>query len=890
MSGNTILEYRTLSSVNRNASKGEGIAGTPRFVYSDTAGFVTNAVEGYPNGSFGVGAPGNAGGGGADRTARDHNSGGGGGGNAGEGGRGGRAWNPDTVGSELGGFGGAALPIVAETLFLGGGGGAGSRNDTGPTDGSGGAGGGIVIIRTGSVAGAGTITSNGDRGRDSANEGSGGGGAGGSVQIIVYDETPLTGLTVAAIGGDGGDAWPTNTTTNANAAHGAGGGGGGGAVTSNVVIGVVDNEGGADGTSLANQIDTGSDPGDTNGGGAGGPVPVDPEDVPGTTGGGDSTDLAIAKAADGFFTVGESGAFTISVTNNGPLAVTGTVTVTDVLPAGLSFLAATGTGWSCGAIGGTVTCTRSGLAVGATSPDILLTVNVAAAAAPEVTNTASMSSDKGDPDDSNDSADAIALVFDPAPPTAPGLKPLYLEISGGNAAVGMSRALPPLPGIAPDNASNVRVQLSNTVGSPFADFPLSPGVVSQLAFGGARQSSARLYVREAGTGDERSIQLDLLKNGTSFTSASVSELPLNNNSNNPTLVPFTFAATNEEIDPGDTLTLRVTNTTGTSGCGDCGGNRRIRIFMQNEVAADDLNPLSEDYLSRSRLLLATNVIKIDAAGVYDAAFPAGAQIVAPIAAASPGDTVYACAEVSDPFGAFDIREASISIVDADGAPVGTAGTAMAEVDSTAASKTFETALTLSPPSVPDPVAIGNWELLVRADEGVDAEWDGSPILDQQLVNLAVALPDFLIMKSSIVVADPVNGGSNPKRIPNAVVSYTIQVSNQGLGRADADTVVISDSLPSGLELANDSGNGAPITFVANTSGLSIDPQDCTVAPSPEVILYEENGSTTSSPADVDSDGYLEDVTGFIVNPCLRMNANTGGSPPSFSIIYRARID
>ena len=809
-----------------------------------------------------------------------------GGGNAGEGGRGGRAWNPNTVGSELGGFGGAALPIVAETLFLGGGGGAGSRNNSGPTDGSGGAGGGIVIIRTGSVAGAGTITSNGDRGRDSANEGSGGGGAGGSVQIIVYDETPLTGLTVAATGGDGGDAWPTNTTTNANAAHGAGGGGGGGAVTSNVAIGVVDNDGGADGTSLANQIDTGSDPGDTNNGGAGGPVPVDPEDVPGTTGGGDSTDLAIAKEADGFFTVGDSGTFTISVTNNGPLAVTGTVTVTDVLPAGLSFLSATGAGWSCGAVGGTVTCTRTGLAVGETAPDVLLTVNVAAAAAPEVTNTASVSSDKGDPDDSNDSADAIALVFDPAPPTEPGLKPLYLEISGGNAAVGMSRALPPLPGTAPDDASNVRVQLSNTNGSPFADFPLSPGVASQLAFDVARQSTARLYLREVGGGNERSIQLDLLKNGTPFTSASVSELPLNNNSNNPTLVPFTFAATGEVIDPGDTLTLRVTNTTGTSGCGDCGGNRRIRIFMQNEVAADDLTPLSEDYLSRSRVLLATNVIKIDAADVYDAAFPAGA----PVVAASPGDTVYARAEVSDPFGAFDIREASISIADADGTPVGTVGASMTEVDSTAATRTFETALTLSPPSVPDPVAIGDWELLIRADEGVNAEWDGSPILDQVLVNLLVALPDFLIMKSSTVVADPVNGGSNPKRIPSALVSYTIQVSNQGLGRADADSVVISDNLPSGLELAGDSGNGAPITFVANTSGLSIDPADCTVAPPPDVILYDEGGTTTVTPADVDSDGYLEDVTGFIVNPCLRMNANTSGTAPSFSIIYRTRID
>ena len=68
----------------------------------------------------------------------------------------------------------------------------------------------------------------------------------------------------------------------------------------------------------------------------------------------------------------------------------------------------------------------------------------------------------------------------------------------------MSRALPPLPGTAPDDASNVRVQLSNTNGSPFADFPLSPGVASQLAFDVARQSTARLYLREVGGGNERS--------------------------------------------------------------------------------------------------------------------------------------------------------------------------------------------------------------------------------------------------------------------------------------------------------------------------------------------------------------------------------------------------
>ena len=887
VSNNTILEYRTLSTVNRNASKGEGIAGTPRFVYSDTAGLVTNAAEGYPNGSFGVGAPGNAGGGGADRTGQDHNSGGGGGGNAGVGGRGGRAWNPNTDGSEIGGFGGAALPIVTETLFLGGGGGAGSRNDSGPTDGSGGAGGGIVIIRTGSVAGSGTITSNGDRGRDSTNEGSGGGGSGGSVQIIVYDETPLTGLTVQANGGDGGNAWPTQVTANLNQAHGAGGGGGGGAITSNVAIGVTNNTGGTDGTSLASQIDTGSDPGETNNGGSGGPVTVDPEDVPGTTGGGDSADLAITKTAGGIFTVGVDGEFTISVTNSGPVSVTGTVTVTDVLPAGLSYVAAAGGGWSCSEAAGTVTCTRTGLAAGMTAPDILLSVGVDAAASPEVTNTASVTSDKGDPDDTNNSADALAIVFDPSPPTATDVKPLYLEVSGGNAAVGMSRALPALPGTAPDDASAIRVQLSNTNGSPFADFPLSPGVVSQLAFDGARQSTARLYLRRVGGGSQRSVQLDLLKNGVSFTSASVTEEPLTKSNNTPTAVDFTFGATSEVIDPGDSLTLRVTNTTGTSGCPGCGNNRRIRIFMQSENEADDLNPLSEDYLSRSRVLLATNVIAIETLDVYDAAFPGGAAIVA----ASPGDTVYLRAEVSDPFGTFDIREASITITDADGAIVGTAGAAMSDVTvGTPATKTFETALTLSPPSVPDPVAIGDWDLLVRADEGVVDEWNGSPIFDQALDSFVVALPDFLIMKSSSVVNDPVNGIDNAKRIPGAVVAYTIQVSNQGLGRADADTVVISDALPPSLELADDSGNGSPITFQANTSGLSVDAVDCTVVPTPDPILYDEGGVTTTTPADVDGDGFLENVTGIVVNPCLRMDANTTGTAPSFSIIYRARID
>ena len=73
--------------VGTNASKGEGIAGTPHWVAPALGSITTTStalptnqsvVEGLPNGSFARGAPGNAGGGGTDGdpTNNDYNSGG----------------------------------------------------------------------------------------------------------------------------------------------------------------------------------------------------------------------------------------------------------------------------------------------------------------------------------------------------------------------------------------------------------------------------------------------------------------------------------------------------------------------------------------------------------------------------------------------------------------------------------------------------------------------------------------------------------------------------------------------------------------------------------------------------------------------------------------------
>ncbi|WP_019011357.1 beta strand repeat-containing protein [Deinococcus aquatilis] len=229
------------STAGRHGSKGEGIAGTPRAVNSSlnlTPLVVDTAAEGYPSGSAGRGAPGNAGGGGTDDdTANANNSGGGGGSNGGVGGRGGDGYNgTDTArATPLGGIGGADFTAAnSARIVLGGGGGAGSSNNNSsggqdPSYASGARGGGLILLRAGSLSGTGTLSADGNDAPDYlGNDAAGGGGAGGSV--LVYAASSAASLSINVRGGAGGDADTSTFTT----PHGPGGGGGGGVVYTNV--------------------------------------------------------------------------------------------------------------------------------------------------------------------------------------------------------------------------------------------------------------------------------------------------------------------------------------------------------------------------------------------------------------------------------------------------------------------------------------------------------------------------------------------------------------------------------------------------------------------------------------------------------------------------------
>lgn len=172
------------AAFGQHASKGEGLAGTPRWLAVDTQLLDTRPQadalaisDGYPAGSMARGAPANAGGGASSLSADNSQPAGGGGGGGAMPGADGR----DAAGLPRGGQGGAGL---ADLLLLsaGGGGGAGSRSFGEGLAGSGGAGAGIIVIRAGRLEGTGNFDLRGHSGSDS-DEGAGGGGGGGTMLL-----------------------------------------------------------------------------------------------------------------------------------------------------------------------------------------------------------------------------------------------------------------------------------------------------------------------------------------------------------------------------------------------------------------------------------------------------------------------------------------------------------------------------------------------------------------------------------------------------------------------------------------------------------------------------------------------------------------------------------
>ncbi|MFE1571751.1 beta strand repeat-containing protein [Comamonas odontotermitis] len=105
-------------------------------------------------------------------------------------------------------------------------------------------------------------------------------------------------------------------------------------------------------------------------------------------------ELVVTKAATpNPMAVGGTGTYTLTVGNQSlPAPTSGTIIITDTLPAGMTPTTATGTNWTCSIAGQTVTCTYVlSIAGGASAPPISIAVNVGPTVGATVTNTATAS-------------------------------------------------------------------------------------------------------------------------------------------------------------------------------------------------------------------------------------------------------------------------------------------------------------------------------------------------------------------------------------------------------------------------------------------------------------------------------------------------------------------
>ena len=151
----------------------------------------------------------------------------------------------------------------------------------------------------------------------------------------------------------------------------------------------------------------------------------------------------------------------------------------------------------------------------------------------------------------------------------------------------------------------------------------------------------------------------------------------------------------------------------------------------------------------------------------------------------------------------------------------------------------------------------------------------------------IPVPDLLISKIAQTVSDPFNGGANPKAIPGATVLYTLGVTNQGDGPVDADTLVITDTVPANAALFVDTSGSDPIAFVDGpvSSGLSY-----TFATDVSFSNQAGGGPPYNYIPVPDAQGFDPAVTGCRINPGGAMAASVGGNTPSFNIQLRVRVD
>ncbi|GAA6134880.1 hypothetical protein NBRC116188_16700 [Oceaniserpentilla sp. 4NH20-0058] len=343
-------------------------------------------------------------------------------------------------------------------------------------------------------------------------------------------------------------------------------------------------------------------------------------------------------------------------------------------------------------------------------------------------------------------------------------------------------------------------------------------------------------------------------------------------------------------------------------------NRRvtIHIFDEADTQGDNSSRLADGY--SAVIINASTVINVESIDVYSAAYidnnsdfidDSGATL---ITSSQPDTELSVRATVSDPFGAFDITNANLTIEKNNGTLYDFgSGTNIDMVaiddpsdDTTSATKTFEMPFTL----LEENEIINGWTITVIADEGVEGDVshtgvDGFTVLPFQ--------PNIAITKSLEVNYDPVNGyktiGVFPKAIPGAEIIYSINAVNSGRGASDDTSIKLQDTIPVHSELfignlsclSRGPGTGSgPICYIDGTTPNESDlTYNFTALDSAtDHISFSQDGIDFSYEPVDSGDGYDPSIRFIRISPSgqFKKSDKNNTYSPEFTFQYQIRLN
>jgi len=152
---------------------------------------------------------------------------------------------------------------------------------------------------------------------------------------------------------------------------------------------------------------------------------------------------------------------------------------------------------------------------------------------------------------------------------------------------------------------------------------------------------------------------------------------------------------------------------------------------------------------------------------------------------------------------------------------------------------------------------------------------------------------LLVLKAAAVVEDPFSGTTNPKAIPGATMRYLVMTTNMGTGPVDTDTLAITDPIPANMALRVidfDGVTSGPVQFVDGTPVSGLTYTFVALGDAGDDVAFSNDGGTSFTYTPVPgTNGIDTTVTHIRINPKSDFLGNTGSGDPSFEVFFKAVV-